>query len=254
MEITPAGDAAQFAKEMADIKRRLAALETSRKSRTTTVTDGAILIVDDDGNTIGSIGRDPTAPERTRFSVFNATTGENIASLGQIQLTNINPVGTELDEGMIVQDEYGVDIMLITRTRGMLAPAVQFPWLTPSAYTAVTSATWVDVWETQVSWSPSTAVQSFVDVGCDAATTGDVRLSIPGVADTATVGCAAGAFTSPDFKWDTAGLGLAVGASFTVRVQARRTSGVGNVNVYRPNPMRSWDTKSYGADTDGIYP
>lgn len=251
--LNPGDGPAQFEQRLRRIEAELAALSTSRRAPTTSIASGAISILDSDGNVIGNVG---TSPESGRLgiSTFDTTTGETVAHIGEVQLTNINPAGTEIDEGVIVQDQDGIDILLATRTRGLIFPAQQFEWRTPNEFTAITSASFVTVYESTVKRAPSTAVRFDAIVGADAATTGEVRVQISGVVDGAAVTCAAGAFTYPEFKLDTAGLGLDPGSAFTVNLQARRTGGAGNINVYRPGPMRSWDTKSLGADTDGIYP
>lgn len=240
--------------EINELKRRLRVLETAGRLGASS-TDGTIAVRNDAGEMVASFGQDPSNTATHGIHAHDATTGETVAKLGEVQLTNIAPAGTEVDQGLLVQGATGGDIVLATRTRGLIVPSLQFGWQAPNTFTAITAASFTTVWQCILSSLPSTAIRVQGTIGCDAGTTGEVRLNIGGTILSSAVTLPAATFTNYDFKLDMVGNGAPLGSGpHTINLQVRRTAGTGNVNVYVPSPARAWDTKSLGADTDGIYP
>lgn len=254
--LNPGDGPAQFEQRLRRIEAQLAAMSTARSAPVTSVADGAITVIDENGDTVALIGEGPTG--NRQIAVYDPATGGSVAVLGQLTVNTTNPVGSEIDVGLLVQDENGVDLFVATRTHGLHRPVQQFEWREVNVFTAVTSGTFDTQYQSVVTWLPTTAVKVDVAVGTDAGTTGEVRLQINhGGTLYNSSAISVPAASAPDyrtFKMDLDGLSVPIGTTFFANVQARRTGGAGNVNVFEPLPLRTWDTAINGADTDGIYP
>lgn len=118
------------------------------------------------------------------------------------------------------------------RDDGVVHPVYHLPAYRANDFVVVTSGTFVTTWQSSMSGCPAPALGFNTVVGCDPSTTGEVRLKIThsgGTLTTDTKSCAANTFTNFDVRWEH---DLPLREAFNIDVEARRTSGAGNVNVY----------------------
>lgn len=255
--LRPNDGAAQFEQRIRELERRLAAMETSRSVQLSTVHGGRIDVLNDAGNKVAEIGANPEYDDRVAVRVFDPDTGTVTFVSGEVNVNSVDGVSTQEDVGIVVQAANGQDIISATRDQGILRPAFTFPWHPPDAI-VVTGASFASVRQAEPAWWPSTALRVSVYVEAAAGTTGEIRLRIRangGAIDqyTSAISIADGSAQYHYFRWDLVnGPGIGIGSSFVLDLEARRTSGAGNVWVDQPT-LRSWNTYAQGADTDGIY-
>ena len=106
----------------------------------------------------------------------------------------------------------------------------------PNTSVAVTSGTFVTVWEFTLSLVVADAVQVLAAVITGAGTTGEIRLlaaQLPGSPTTDVLALPAGAETFSAFDWLVPGLEIGWQGIF-IQVQARRVSGANSVSVFLP--------------------
>ena len=225
--VPPTG-AAAFATELKELRERIRVLETAPRAPQTSLSVGYIELLDDQGRRVATLGQGP-GNTRVRMQLFDpAAGGQTVTVAGQIALSNINPVGTEVDTGILVQDTLGNDIFQVTKTRGFMKPMLQWDWRSVNVSKTNTSATFTSDWQAIISSVPSTAVRVKVSVNVDAGTTGEIRLQNTAYGIQTSAVPITGSATV-DFKWDLAGSGVPLGAEFFFNCQVRRTGGAGNV-------------------------
>jgi hypothetical protein len=121
------------------------------------------------------------------------------------------------------------------------------------AFVAVTSATFVQPWEVGVSQIVNDSFLVELTVTTDAGTTGEVRLFAPSVFGfpvTSVASIPAGVQRFVKFAWLVPG--MVIGANRPLfQVEARRTAGAGNVNVYYPDAFMQISGFQFDADTTG---
>ena len=194
--------------------------------------------------------------------LFNRTLRNSVLPEGSVEILKAGNLVLRLDaDGLSVLDAtgtlrvrvgyidasagYGVKVLspasgtLFNATDdGLRFPALNTPWIPQigaftGLLTPITSASFVNVY--QAEWSQITHLGFASTVVCtsDAGTTGEFRISADAGGTTSSVTIpAASAGTSQAFEW-LHGLGLNTGPT-SFRVQARRTGGAGNINVYLP--------------------
>jgi hypothetical protein len=203
-----------LAAELADLRRRLDALERSPRLPSSSIRGGTFRFLDSLGN--------------PRFVLGNAKFDGTVGGV-----TDAYGVFTFGDGGTVIAAarEGG---------RGQLYPTSPIPIHTPAPI-AVTSATFVGVYESGIQKPHLEVVSVQMYVITDAATTGEVRLndSYSGTT-TAVASVPASAAGYARFEWlHPAKCGLydtrpgRLG-SLGVDVHARRVTGTGNVTVYTP--------------------
>lgn len=133
---------------------------------------------------------------------------------------------------------------------GLEAPFLDIPFAKANDFVPVTSAAFVDVWVGNAALVVARAVIVNLTIGVDAGSTGQVRI-VAGPQVSASVNCPGGAFTNPSFAMlledDSIGSG-----PLRVTVEARRTAGAGNVNVYPPLTMAQAGDNGTGATANGL--
>ncbi len=203
-------------------------------------------------------GRNPTAAgsivRSGRFTVATAD-GDPLVELGTIDIPALIGDST-VDEGIRVQDQAGRVLFLATRTHGQVYPLRQVEWRVPAQSTAVTSGTFSTVYQAVPSRWPSDAFRFTGAVQTPAGTEGEVQLEVVGPGGSPTFTTAV--LPIPEstdgyaiFEVDLAANGIEINDAFFVNLQARRTTGSGDVSVFEPLPLESWDTQILGASVDG---
>lgn len=203
VEVSPSDPAAQLAIKIADLERRLAALETARNTGVTTMHEGTLII--------------------------NDGAGTRRASLG-----DLSALTEGFDYGLALEGADGDDAVVIDG-QGFHTPYLHsgfVPRRTSAGptYDTITSSSWVSVYTATFHRMSHKGIAVDVTIAADAGTVGEVRLQ--GFAGTSGAASVAGALEGKSFRW-LHGENLGAGPiSFTV--QARRVSGAGNVFVYQP--------------------
>jgi hypothetical protein len=204
--ILPAG--ADFLRRFRDLERRLEALERGERMPYTSQRGGTFELLDDQGRPVFYFGT------FTR----GAGTGYGIqAKVPDGAGPGTNPTVLEIDDD------------------GLEAPYLDIPYGKAGDFVVVTAAGFTTAWSGNAALCVARAVRVGFTIGCDAATTGEVRV-IAGARTSAARPLAAGAFTSGTF--DLLLMDDVIGSGpLGVHLQARRTGGAGNVNVYPPTTM-----------------
>jgi hypothetical protein len=238
------------------VEERLRALETAPQAAHTSIVDdeGNVVVAlsgdglefyDVDGNRISHFG--------PKFAAFYAPTGETIVLIGEITWLDLDQNREE--PGMLVQRTDGKDMFAVgASNRGILSPRLPYQPRRLNQFESTTSGSFTSLWQFIVPGIPSNSVRVIIDTSVSTAgTTGQVRLTIPGVASTDPISFSD---TSPNaryFQWDLEAAGLDIASYFFLNVEARRTAGTGDIIVFEPHPATTWDDLNHGADVDGIY-
>lgn len=216
VETMPPGGPAQFAVWQREMERRLAALETSRRSPYTKQQGGSYVLAPEDG--------DPAA-----LAIFGEFTDGNDGSRFGFSLYDTN---------------HSTVLAITEDTEGLLFPHLYTPWR-PSTqgtlaangeYKVVTSGSFGPVFRTYAELVAHDCLTVDVVVAADASTTGEVKLTSP-QGNTATFSIGASSIQTVRYDWLhpwAVGWGDSGAGTVDVAVEARRTSGSGNVNVYWP--------------------
>jgi hypothetical protein len=188
------------------------------------VFSGTLRRVDEVGNTLVQLGDGG-------FKMLDAD-GETRLIIGQTEPGRY---------GIIVNDADGTTPRLWIDESGIRAPYLASPFVAADDYKTVASATFVVTHRAQVEQITSEGVYAWVTAGSDVGTTGEVRLrnTDTGVTTQAMTVPAASSGTVQQFRWLHGSL-LSAGP-IVFEVQARRTAGAGNVNVYRPPSLTMTD-------------
>lgn len=198
-----------------DILRRLSTLESTSRLASSAIQDGALTILDSSGNTVVIIGK--------QGSVYGVTT-QTPAGFPIFETTN---------EGLVFP--------------GMPAPMVN----EQTGQIAVTSGTLVTTFGGQFDAATADSITVIVGWSTDAATTGELVLTnnVVGGASSSAKSLPAGSSGFQTFLWKHS---QPVGSGpFFPMLQARRTSGAGNVNVFTPYTSYQVPSSRSGATTTG---
>jgi hypothetical protein len=206
---------------IADLERRIRNLETSPRLTQSSVKDGAVTFYDAATRRVVVIGKQPDTG-KWGISVFDALTGNRVVYLGEY--------GTNL-YGMFVDRTPGDGVIEANTSDGIISPWLTHPFRRLNDFVAVTSGTFVSTHEAAVELIQSKAARVRIPWTTDGGTTGEVRLFLNGSATNAR-SLAAGGAGEAEFKW-LHGATLGSGPQF-FQIQARRTGGAGNVDIYMP--------------------
>ncbi|MGE0344168.1 MAG: hypothetical protein AB7O86_14010 [Porticoccaceae bacterium] len=205
-----------LARTIAELERRIRTLETASQLQRSSLTGGTITALND--------------------------SGDRVAEFGQLVGGNY---GFAVNDALSAQT-----LLLVDDARGVSVPVIEHAWLKADDFTVVTSGAFTTLFRCHVSVPLAQVYSVTVVVTTAVATTGEVRLNIPGFGTTNAKTCPAAAQTDAVFAWDP-GMALGLGSTpFDIEVQARRTSGAGNVNVYTPYPIR--ESSAYPAVAGGV--
>lgn len=207
--------------QLAELERRLRILESSPQLTQSSIKDGALTTYDASTRRVVVVGKQPDTG-KWGISVFDATTGNRVVYLGEY--------GSGL-YGMFVDRTPGDGVIEANTSDGIVSPWLSHAFRRLSDFVAVTSGSFVSTHEALVELIQSKAVRVRIPWTTDGGTTGEVRLFLNGSA-TNVRSLSAGGSGEAEFKW-LHGATLGTGPQF-FQIQARRTGGAGNVNIYMP--------------------
>lgn len=232
--IRPSDGAARMAAKLADLERRLAAMETSRRAELATIASGHLRVADGDEGTIAEFGI---------FDVVDEDTGL------EVERTGINVVDPATDYVILrssVED-------------GFTSPAIGYGWVGyDDLWRSTTSATFEPLWITRGVLWPSSGLITYANISLSGGTASwEARLKIA----TTTIGTAYSATisgsTSRSVIWrlDMTALGHDRVADFGIRVdfEVRRTSGTDPVWCELPYPITAYDATTKQASAGGDF-
>jgi hypothetical protein len=201
--ILPAG--ADFLRKFRDLERRLEALERGERMPYTSQRGGTFELLDDQGRPV------------FYFGTYTRGAGTGYGVLAEVP----DGAGPGTAPSVFEVDDDGLE-----------APFLELMVGLPNQFVAVTGGAFATIWEGAAGLTVARAVQVSYNVGVDAATTGEVRV-VAGSRTSSAVNCPGGAFTQGVFNLLLPDNSIGSGP-LIVNLQARRTAGAGNVNVYRP--------------------
>lgn len=215
-----------------EMERRLMELETSQRAAYTSILDDAGVV--------------RVKLTRSGLTFYDAS-GNIITTLDDLGLRVFDSAGVLRARLGYLDGSagYGVRVhgasneqLFEANDDGLRYPALNSPWIPQltafnGIYTPVTDAAFVNVYQAEFSQITHLGFAATIVCTSDAGTTGEFRLSADAGGTTSAVTVPSGsAGTMQLFEW-LHGLTLATGPT-SFRVQAKRTGGAGNVNVYLP--------------------
>jgi hypothetical protein len=210
--------------EITDLKRRLAALERSPQLKSSSIKGGTLRVLDASGNPI--------------------------LEAGEISIDG----GTVTSDGLRISTPGGEPVLQVSANRGLTLPAVVYPWRdSPNQATAITSAAWTTVYESRIESLHGDSLRSDWSVTLDSGVSADIRVQIttgPVNTDTVAIAFATAATWTFALRW-LHGLGMGSGP-YVVRIEARRTAGAANVNVFEPYHIAIQDGYDISATSGGL--
>lgn len=236
--------------EIAELKRRLAALETAPRLPQSSIQDGRIAILEADGDERAVFGR---------FRTADGVTGDFTGPFAEPPLYGF----TVLDaDGNTVVYYMGTDAFYVSDVNGtplIYAKSAEAGFAAPEfhtgwqglTYTSTTSASFTTIFQSGVGGLFHDAVLARVAAYCDADTTGEIRVSVLGGASSAAKALTTSA-TVYSLAWQHQD-NLGAGGTATFLIEARRTGGAGKVYV-RPDSQLIHRNSDYGsASTAGVW-
>jgi hypothetical protein len=218
--ILPAG--ADFLRKFRDLERRLEALERGERMPYTSQRGGTFELLDDQGRPV------------FYFGTYTRGAGTGYGVLAEVP----DGAGPGTAPSVFEVDDDGLE-----------APYLDIPFAKANDFLAVTSPTFVTAWSGNAALAVAMAVRVGYTIGCDAGTTGEVRV-VAGARTSSARPLAAGVFNNGTF--DLLLMPNVIGTGpLGVHLQARRTGGAGNVNVYPPTQMAQAGNDGIGATTTG---
>lgn len=126
------------------------------------------------------------------------------------------------------------------------------PYRAVQAPIDVTSSSFVGTWESAIGFVNFRAMRWVSQIGVDASTTGEAKLSV--------LGLDSGVYTLPAaslaaYTWDwlhQLDLGALPGTGALFQLLVRRTSGAGTIHVYAPDVVGFAEPADIGATSDGL--
>jgi hypothetical protein len=217
--VNPAADA-YLVNYLKRLDARLAALETQPALNNSAITNGQLTVFDGSNDALVITGLQPKYG--TYGTYYYDTSGNLLVAIGQL------PDGTY---GTQVQNSAGVLFFKMSTATGLTAPEMVGVTVDSTTPKVVTSGTFVNTWRVVLGQIVSPGVEVVMPLTTDVGTTAEVRLSVGGFTTSAfalTSGWSAQNF----IRW-LHGVALTAGP-LQIDLQARRTGGAGNVNVYAP--------------------
>lgn len=216
-------------RELADLKERVKRLERGNPLAGQLPAGESIEVVDPaDGSalvTLGNLGVVGTG------AAFRDTAGTLVAAIGQLAagpgiMVGNNPTPTS------------ADTFFLTTNEGIIYPWLGFPWYQANYSVPITNASFENAWQTIIPLTTGSQMYVEVVVGTGVGTTGEFRVRhINSGATTSVVSVGAAATVTQVFRWDLGTDMFAGSGPARFEIQARRTGGAGNVNVYGPGAI-----------------
>ena len=208
-----------------DLERRVMDLERANTLVGSVPKGQSIKVLDpNDGSVVAVIGQHSGATWTDKVgSIFYDAAGEPVAIFGQLPAGDD---GAELNTNGFATLRVG--------SNGVDKPYEHIPFLVvPETRVNITSGTFTTTFRAYCINTQHKHFKVRVDVGADASTNGELRLSVPFTGQTSSVFTVTGtgSLTSKSCTMDVTG---SPGGSISVEIQIRRTSGAGNVFVESP--------------------
>lgn len=231
--------------QIKDLSRRVALLERVNQLGRSALQRGALRILAGDNKLAVKIGELSDsgvyrgvflydADEDLSLAIANSVFGDGLfiynTNTGNATVLLDNTPG--LGSRIRVRPANSMQAHFEVSDQGIIHPVYHLPAYEANNFVPVTSGSFTTVWQGGMVGCPSPAVGFDTQAGCDPGTTGEARLVMNHSGGTSTSGVqslSAGTFTSINYRWDH---GVELRDSFTIELQARRTGGAGNVNVY----------------------
>jgi len=222
-----------LADRLATVERRLAALERSPQLTSSSIKGGTLRVLRAAGTPVAALGEDST---NTVGTVLYDSSGNVIAAFGQVPaLTGADGVqlGTTADP-----------TFLWNTTDGQLRPHQISVFAPSQGAQVITSGTFVLAHDCWFEKPQTKYLHVRFAVGIDAGVTGEFRMvHVSGsTSNTLTLSSVPGAVFTVELAWAPTSLAINTAAKF--RLEARRTAGAGNVNVYNPYGAELGDFRS----------
>lgn len=132
---------------------------------------------------------------------------------------------------------------------GLEAPWLDIPVERTDEFVPVTSGTFATIWRGNGMLVVSNAIKVKGSITCDASTTGEARVVV-GSVTSAVVSCPAN--TQTNYEWNLLLAANSIGvAGLLPKLEVRRVSGTGNVNVFTPR-MAQVGNRGSGATATGL--
>lgn len=231
MEIAPADPAAQLALEVAELKRRLSALETARNVAAATVHGGRLIVADGDEN-VAQFGR---------FDVTDYDSGEPVERFGV----------------EIVDPDTGLVVLRSTVEDGTTAPKREVSWSPYSSlFQSTTSGSFVPVWITRSTLWPSSGAFLGTNITITGTASWEARIKIGSLSTGNFYTDVIAGSGSQTVVWrvDLLANGYVLNDALGLRfdLELRRTSGTGTVYAELPYPALAWDATTEEASPGGL--
>lgn len=196
----PMSGPAALAQELRELKRRVKELEASRPLGNTTLANGTLQVMDDNGFLLMEVGKiSDRGVERYGLAVYVPSSGK--------------------------------PMFLATADGGIEYPGIDMRFVPFDGQRATVSGSFTAIYSARNLSIVADAFYVIVPWATDGATTGEVRLSDVYGGNTSAVALAGGSSGSVTFKWLH---GWFINDPLNLRIEARRTAGAGNVYIYEP--------------------
>lgn len=243
-----------LADRLAELDRRLAALERSPQLGFSSVRQGGLTVYDDAGVRAARLGQSMSSSEAgAEFYAADGETrllyaGRNFTTVQEVSVraiqTETGGIGARFGRfgnfvagdgsyitGLNVNSTFDQPLVQISSEVGWDRPLIPVPTRKADDAYTLTSGSFVPTWRADAEFIQARYAYIELVVATDAGTTAEVRVT-HGTVTTAARSVAAGsAGTTLNWKWDMTGSNL-IDHAFVV--EARRTGGAGSVRVYDP--------------------
>ncbi len=214
-----------LAKRLATIESQLRALSTSPRAGHTAIAAGSLDILDSAGRKVAAYGVQDDGT--VALQVFDAA-GVVRATLGQLAAGEF---------GIMLADANGQPAFQVT-DGGIDSPAIPLPFRATNSSLALTSATFLQMWQFAFGKVTHDSIRVVVPASADAATTGSIRLEIfrDGVSFATSAAQTILAASPSRYTWSwTPGWTVGDAARWAIVVEGERLTGVGDVNIGEPD-------------------
>jgi hypothetical protein len=218
---------------LADLQRRLEALETGQRAKRTSVRGGLLRVLDLDGNLVGEFGRRDDG--QVGLYIYDDT-GAQVVALGEI---GAGEYGIDIASG-------GRSMLRADSTGGMSIPVFPLSWIGNPAEPVdgngrktTTSATFSALWRSHRAFAFGDQFGYNFNFVCAGGTTGDWQITCVEIGGSSPVVIASGAgltgssnalgiVTIPPSA-TISGTDAVLGRNFNFQLEMRRTAGAGTV-------------------------
>jgi hypothetical protein len=224
-----------LARMLAEYERRIRTLETAAQLGNSSITGGRLRVLTAAGAPVAAFGADATDPDAVG-SLLYASDGSVLAAFGQVPALS---GGEGVQLGSTANPTF-----LWNQTDGQLRPHQISVFAPSQGAQIITSGSYVLAHDCWFEKPQTKYLHVRFAVGIDAGVTGEFRMVHVGGSTTNTLSLSSvpGAVFTVELAWAPASLTINTAAKF--RLEARRTAGAANVNVYNPYGAELGDFRS----------